>query len=85
MNRPAVTGTRNYTCQTQTLSFGPSLGIGTIEGELANGTALSCDWYYTSAFAAIVACRSNISAEEFGYSLDTTVRGAGELFPAVRV
>lgn len=75
----SVTGTRNYTCQTQTLSFGPSLGIGKIDGQLANGTAFTCDWYYSSAFSAIVACRTEGSAEEFGYSLDTTVRGAGAL------
>lgn len=76
---PSVTGTRNYTCLTQTLSFGPSLGIGKIDGQLANGTAFTCDWYYSSAFSAIVACRTEGSAEEFGYSLDTTVRGAGAL------
>lgn len=74
---PAVTGTRNYTCQTQTLSFGPSLGVGNITGQLANGTAFTCDWFYNSAFSAMVACRTNGSTEEFGYSLDTTVRGAG--------
>ena len=108
-----MTGTRNYTCRTASLSFGPSLGLGTIEGRLENGTAFTCDWYYNSgtvfplatgittiqlrhascdwyintttpenlplpsAFSAVVACKTSGSSEQFGYSLDTTVPGAG--------
>ena len=81
----AVTGTRNYTCQTQTLSFGPSLGVGNITGQLANGTVFTCDWFYNSAFSDIVACRTNGSTDEFWYSLDTTVLGAGALHTAAYV
>ena len=54
-------GTRNFSCTSQPLQFGPAMGLGTARGVLQDGTQLTCVWYYSSPFEGVHRCVSQLA------------------------